>query len=240
VVVNLPLARVVSHQIMQGAKMATLLLVRCALALALLLLTQSSSSEPATAAAVMLHVHPAGDDANDGSALSPLRTPSAARDRLRQLPSRGGAREVVLHAGTYPPLHLDAADSGTRQSPVVWTGRPGAVLSGGVPFPPSVFAPRSPGDQVLVANLSAVPGVPADLGPIVHGSGVRGCLNDRVELFVGPRRMVLARFPNLDVNSSDGKISWDFHCERLRQPQTASDSQHAARGSPVKHHWLPR
>jgi|EP01043_Picozoa_sp_COSAG02_P018965 hypothetical protein len=164
-----------------------------------------------------LHVHPLGDDANDGSALAPMRTPNGARDKLRQLIStmdssgslEGGMTEVILHPGIYPPLHLHEADSGTIQHPVLWTGRPGAVLSGGVQIPPHLFTPRSPGDEVLVANLSAVPDVPADLGSIVHGSGVRGCLNDRVELFVGTHRMVLARFPNLNVQPSDGTISWD-------------------------------
>eukprot|EP01046_Picozoa_sp_COSAG06_P035108 COSAG06_NODE_3737_length_4958_cov_13.429718_4_plen_470_part_00 len=165
-----------------------------------------------------LHVHPLGDDTNDGgSALAPMRTPNGARDKLRQLMStmdssgaaEGGMTQVILHPGIYPPLHLHEADSGTRRRPVLWTGRPGAVLSGGVPIPPHLFTPRSSGDEVLVANLTAVPDVPADLGSIVHGSGVRGCLNDRVELFVGAHRMVLARFPNLDVSSSDGTISWD-------------------------------
>lgn len=170
-----------------------------------------------------LHVHPLGDDANDGSALAPLRTPNGARDKLRHLmptisgssdDSGDGMTEVIIHPGVYPPLHLNEADSGTKRHPVVWSGRPGAVLSGGVPIPPHFFTPRSPGDQVLVANLSAVPDVPTDLGSIVHGSGVRGCLNDRVELFVGAHRMVLARFPNLDVSSSDNAISWDANWMR--------------------------
>ena len=161
-----------------------------------------------------LHVHPAGSDADaqPGTEAAPLRTPHAARDRLRLLPP--GPKQVVLHAGNYPPLRLTAADSGTAEHPVRWRGRPGSTLSAGVPLPPSLFKPRSPGDRVLVANLSGVPGLPADFGSIEHASGVRGCVNNRTELFVGPHRMPLARFPNLDVDSQTGAISWSLNWMR--------------------------
>eukprot|EP01052_Picozoa_sp_SAG31_P017644 SAG31_NODE_1216_length_9328_cov_12.252465_6_plen_382_part_00 len=158
-----------------------------------------------TAGRDVLHVHPAGDDNNKGTEASPVRTPTAARDLLRKR-SGSGPKEVVLHAGTYPPLQLSASDSGTKENPVRWTGLPGSVLSGGVPLPASLWKPRSAGDKVMVADLNTVPGVPEGLGAIEHGSGVRGCLNDRAELFLDAHRMVLARFPNLNVNN--GSIDW--------------------------------
>jgi hypothetical protein len=161
-------------------------------------------------AVVRLHVHPAGDDANAGSEDSPLRTPAAARDLLRQAPAGAVTKEVVLHAGTYPPLQLGAADSGTPGNPVRWTGLAGSVLSGGVPLPPAVWKPRSAGDKVMVANLSVISGVPDDLGSIEHGSGVRGCLNDRAELSLGPYKMIVARYPNLRVSAGliDWRLTW--------------------------------
>ena len=148
--------------------------------------------------AIELHVSPAGSDSNPGTAQRPLRTPSAARHLLRH--SSDAAKTVVLHAGTHAPLVLSAADSGTAASPVRWKGLPGATISAGVVIPKASWRPGRP-TGVLVANLSAIPGVPSDLGTIEAGSLVDGCVNNRSELFVGEQRMVLARYPNMNVTA---------------------------------------
>ena len=65
---------------------------------------------------VVLHVAVNGNDAQDGSALNPLRNISAAQLRVRKLIGEGIKRdiEVVIHAGTYEleqPLVFGTADS---------------------------------------------------------------------------------------------------------------------------------
>ncbi|MGL5018644.1 MAG: hypothetical protein ACRDBP_10940, partial [Luteolibacter sp.] len=94
------------------------------------------------AAAVEIHVSPKGDDANPGTSDRPLATPQAARDKLRQVISKGLTEPVniIFAAGNYllpSPLELLPADSGTENSPVTWKAAPGAkvIWDGGLPIP---------------------------------------------------------------------------------------------------------
>ena len=70
------------------------------------------------AAAGVIHVSPQGNDADAGTAESPLATPHAARDKVRRIIAQGLTEpvDVVFAAGTYPmdaPLELRPEDSGT-------------------------------------------------------------------------------------------------------------------------------
>lgn len=87
--------------------------------------------------AVTIHLAPDGDDAGDGTAAHPFRTPERAQQAVRQL---GDGRDVtvMLAAGTYrleEPLGFGTADGGRNGHVVLWTSAPGAraILSGGIP-----------------------------------------------------------------------------------------------------------
>lgn len=128
------------------------------------------------AAAVTLEVAPDG----------PLRSLSAARDRVRELKTGGLAEPVtvVVRAGTYDlreTLTFDARDGGSAACPVSWRAAPGerVVLRGGR----AVTGWRDRGDGVLVADLAA--------------NGLAGARF--WQLFRDGRRAVLARYPNVGL-----------------------------------------
>ncbi|MCC6969408.1 MAG: right-handed parallel beta-helix repeat-containing protein [Phycisphaerales bacterium] len=93
------------------------------------------------ASALVLHVSPRGADRNDGRSItSALATPAGARDRLRALravdPALHGGVTITFHAGVYEladTFVLDARDSGSQASPVVYAAAEGerVVWSGG-------------------------------------------------------------------------------------------------------------
>ncbi len=102
------------------------------------LLAVPAMFSPSVFAADVVHVSPQGKDTNAGTAESPLATPGAARDMVRQMVSKGLAEpvEVIFSAGTYTlgsTLELRPEDSGTRDFPVTWKAAPGAkvVWTGG-------------------------------------------------------------------------------------------------------------
>ncbi len=72
----------------------------------------------ATSSAVEIHLSPAGNDANPGTAALPVKTPQAAQARVRPLIKAGLSEpvEVIFAAGNYvmaAPLELRPEDSGT-------------------------------------------------------------------------------------------------------------------------------
>lgn len=94
------------------------------------------------ASPLVLHVSPRGADRNDGRSLtSALATPAGARDRLRALraaadPALRGGVTITFHVGEYEladTFVLDARDSGSEASPVVYAAAEGerVVWSGG-------------------------------------------------------------------------------------------------------------
>jgi len=90
--------------------------------------------------AIEIHVSPAGNDANAGSALQPVATPQRARELVRGLITAGLGEpvEVIFAAGTYrmgAALELRPEDSGTAAFPITWKSAAGAtvVLDGGKP-----------------------------------------------------------------------------------------------------------
>ena len=68
-----------------------------------------------------LHLSPAGNDANPGTAAQPLATLAAAQRAARAAAAKKPVT-VWLHAGTYylpETVRLTAEDSGTVEAPVV-------------------------------------------------------------------------------------------------------------------------
>lgn len=137
-------------------------------------------------AAVELYVSPVGDDGNPGTLEQPLATLEAARDVVREMRAAEtptGPVTVLLRDGVYSlsqTLLLEARDSGSEQAPVTFRAYPSErpVLSGA-----AEIAGFVPAEGALVkADLAA--------------QGLKGMAFR--QLFMGSRRMILARYPNFD------------------------------------------
>lgn len=152
------------------------------------------------------HVSPAGKDDNPGTRQAPLATLAGARDKIRSARKAGtlpaGPVVVELTGGTYrlaETLKLSAADSGTKDAPVIWQAAAGQEvrLIGGVRlrgFRPvsdakvlARLAPRAR-NHVRQCDLGAA-GV-ADFGRAAGGTG------RRAELYCNHKYMTLAHYPN--------------------------------------------
>ncbi|MEI6673738.1 MAG: PDZ domain-containing protein [Verrucomicrobiota bacterium] len=123
-------------------------------------------------AAGALHVSPAGNDANPGTAQQPLASFAAAQKAARQ-----HKVPVVFHAGTYylpETLVFTAEDSGTS-----YAAAPGekAIISGGMKLIPKWQPHR---DGIMKAE------VPAGL--------------NIEQLFINGNKQWMARYPNYDAN----------------------------------------
>ena len=155
-----------------------------------------------------------GAAAADGSTSAPFPTIHAARDHLRTLRHEaGGASQrsyrVVIGAGTYAPLRLEAQDSGSPGRPVVYESDRShgpAVVSAGVQVPKATFRPYAGHPGVLTADLSSLN---VDYGSMAIGGGNYGDCTGyaRAALVFSNTSMVLARWPN--VNSTSGKYVWE-------------------------------
>jgi hypothetical protein len=125
---------------------------------------QSAPSTPGTG--IEIHVSPAGRDNGPGTAAVPLRTLAAAQQAARRFVGREPVT-VLLHAGTYylsDTLVFTPEDSGTKEAPVSYAGRP---LAGAVPrgaaLPTAASAeilaealvPQGPGPYLLSAACAA-------------------------------------------------------------------------------------
>lgn len=133
---------------------------------------------PFAACGADLYVSPTGDDANPGTAAQPLRTLTAARDKLQpKLATMDRDLTVQLAGGTWyldQPLELGPEDSGRNGHDVVWTGEQNdlPVLLGGRQI--TGWTKRD--DGLWVAQVP--PGTVCQ------------------QLFLGGRRMRLAQSPN--------------------------------------------
>jgi hypothetical protein len=122
------------------------------------------------------YVSPSGNDANSGSLQKPFATLQRAQEAVRQ--ERG---EVFLRSGTYylpAPLVFTAADSGTKDAPVVFQNyrNEQPVISGGIKLNNLNWQPLTNG--ILQTK------VPPDL--------------KTEEIFINGERQFLARYPNFD------------------------------------------
>ena len=106
-------------------------------AVALAMGASAASAQSRRAPAVTITVSPSGDDAADGTADHPFRTPERAQRAVRELNSDHNVI-VRLVRGTYRidhPLVFRAADGGRNEHTVTWSeAAPGAqpVISGGL------------------------------------------------------------------------------------------------------------
>ena len=167
---------------------------------------------PAPTPGRALFVAPDGDDAAAGTEAAPLKTLTAARDRVRAIRKAGlpaGGVAVCLRGGTYPmteTLALTDEDSGEPGKPVVWTAWRGErpVLDGG--FRVTGFAvataadalarlPQAAHGKVLVADVKAA-GYDALAPQSPYGDGARGSDQRITDLYFNGRPLSLARQPN--------------------------------------------
>lgn len=184
-----------------------------------------------------LHVTPRGNDDGPGTADAPLATLRGARDRIRRLRAQAGKLPfggitVLVHDGVYPvrdTWELDARDSGTTESPIVYRAADNArpVFSGGVqlhgfsPITDPAIRARLPAkvrDAVYCCDLKKN-GV-TDFGKVtVRGYGhAADPVSPWVDVYVNRRPMVLARWPN-DGFVEIGKVSQGaFRTPDTRKP----------------------
>lgn len=139
----------------------------------------------APALALDIHVSPQGNDAGDGSVAEPVASLARARDLVRAF-GKAGKEAVTVHVqpGQYflpETLVFSAADSGTREAPVVYRAAPGGdvALSGGARLA-LVWEKGAAG--LFTAH------VPADKGSLPFD-----------QLFVNGVRQPMARYPNFDA-----------------------------------------
>jgi hypothetical protein len=162
------------------------------------------------------HVNPAvGDNGNPGTEDHPLRSLTAARDSVRAMRAAHGdamfcGAKVWLHTGTHSVLHLDAElDSGTPTFPIRYGAAPGAnaSISGGVEVPRESWRPWASHPHILTADLTVL-GL-SDFGALpTQGGRVDGWCDqlsargNKTQLFHTAGSMTLARYPNIDADSS--------------------------------------
>ncbi len=157
--------------------------------------------------AVVLHVAPHGSDTAKGTNSAPLATLAGARDLIRRLRAGSGGRlpvggvRVIVQGGTYlthETLTLQAEDSGTEASPIIYQAAPDEtpILTGGVTIPAwqpitDITAKQqldpAVQERVLEADLAA-------LG--VRELGDPTTLRQSPELFIDGVPQTLARWPN--------------------------------------------
>ena len=160
-------------------------------------------------------VAPLGDDRAPGTKAHPFASLERARDAVRALPSRGGAK-VWIRGGVYPCNHafeLDARDSGQPGAPVVyaaWANETPRFIGGRV-IPANAFRPvtdqafldriisRAARRHLLQADLKALGitdyGELRQMHAVDFGSSTH-YLPAPMELFIDGKAATLARWPN--------------------------------------------
>jgi len=154
-----------------------------------------------------VYVSPRGDDRHPGTSSKPLQRLAAARDRVRELRKTfSGGMRIVLGEGEYLGTNVEftAADSGSRDAPLVIESRPGvrATLVNGRTVPLSAFTPvtdpalldrldPAARGQVLQLNLTrAKIAAPRTYPDVFTGHG------GMVQILQDERRLPLARWPD--------------------------------------------
>lgn len=171
----------------------------------------AAASAAAAAAPLELHVHPGrGNDAQSGSASSPLKSITAARDAIRAFRANDAVdadgATVLLHSGTHAPFALEAKlDSGAADFPIRYAAAPGAapLISAGVEVPKASWKPATGMPAgVLMTDLKAL-GL-SDFGTLPHSGGqIDACdqlASQKMQLFHNKNAMLLARYPNIEAN----------------------------------------
>ena len=187
---------------------------------AVFLLATSACSAAASPAIQEQHFYVSNKDAGGttasqrtGSINNPFRSIFEARDALRRHSDtrESGPRFVHLQGGTHElkeTFALDPVlDSGTPESPIVYTSYPGerATLSGGTVLPASAFT-----DTVINGNVSvkAVNLFNFGINSTTIGELGHPYPSANLELFFGGRAMTRAREPN--IGSLEDPTMWNW------------------------------
>ena len=163
-----------------------------------------------------------GSDSNAGTISAPFATLNRARDAIRNLKAANNhklpAGDVIVYIreGKYvntnyseynkPLLSLyGEQDSGSENAQIIYSAYPGETvqLLGGYSVPSSSFKPSSNNEDLLMANLLDINNElwsNVDYGHIDGKGYLTQCLNNRSELFVNGKRMILSRWPNTYIN----------------------------------------
>lgn len=152
-----------------------------------------------------IFVSPTGDDANLGTAESPVRTPQRAVELARSL--NQGEKVISLADGEY---NISAITLTQEDSGITFYAENQAVFNGGLTLDPADFKPYE-GD-ILVLDLSQYGITPDRIGNVrafgqyntaekYDAAGSLYC-----ELFCNNERMTLSRYPNKGEYLYTGKI----------------------------------
>ena len=175
-----------------------------------MVLDRRCCAQEAKLATVRLYVAPGGNDAANGSSLTPFATLQGARDRIRtyRASHKGPSRPIEVHVrgGSYrlsEPLVFDAQDSGSEDAPVVYRadGDDEVCLVGGLEIPADAFLEVTDRDVLNRLPKEARGKVRyADLKKLGVGQFKQWPDSYRAlvvpELFFQGKRMQLARYPN--------------------------------------------
>ena len=181
-----------------------------------LLVSGIPAAEVYASEAVQLYVSTEGSDGGQGTADDPLRTLEAARDKIRVMKENGGLPvggvTVNIRGGEYPYLEdsftLDAQDSGTESSPVVYRAYEGeeVKLVGNMIVEGSKFLPvteeavldrlgEAVKDKVLVYDLKKENGLDKFAPIPKNGMGWPTQAN-AMSVLVDGEVQSLSRYPN--------------------------------------------
>ena len=189
-------------------------------------ISAANVAESATLPAADFYVSVQGNDSWSGKLPDangtdgPFRTLERARNEVRRIKADVADRPitVIVRGGIYTlnkSFVLEAQDSGTSETPVVYQACPGekVILSGGQTISPDAFGPVTDDTvlerlgseargHVLQTDLNAL-GI-SDLGELpVKFKGAP----EVPELFFNDKRMTLARWPNEDWTTIEKIIS---------------------------------
>lgn len=177
--------------------------------LTMLLAAQAVADEPA----MRLYIAPGGNDTSSGRTPTtqgsdrPFGTIQRARDEIRKIRKSAGLPKggisVELAPGVYEiakAIEFGPDDSGTADSPIVYTGRPtlAARVSGGRIIPSTSLKPVT--DPIILNRLDEPARgkvMQVDLKALgLTDFGEVAKIGERIELFFAGRPMTLARWPN--------------------------------------------
>ncbi len=148
------------------------------------------------------------DETGDGSAVSPYKTITAARDAVRSLDKvKYTAIKVRILEGDYmltEPIEFLAEDSGRESCPIYYIGDEGAVITGGVTFDLSAFSrasgetmkyfPADVRDSLVMVDLKQFGFRAEDVADMITVLSDGGY----APLYMNGSKMTVARYPNDD------------------------------------------
>ena len=164
-----------------------------------------------------IYVSPNGNDENDGTQNSPLKTLDAARKLVREYNGGDGNITVILQEGTYDweSVEFTAEDSGTENVKITYSAD-GASFRGTKEIPFSKFSKvtdtavlaklkDNAAGNVLVANLAEC-GITEENIDFLSSHNAGSTVSE-VGVYVDSVRQTLSRYPNDGFMKIDGVIN---------------------------------